>query len=102
MINKGYHIKAAPKWPGCVEDGIAWIRSARKIVIHERCKHMIDEARNYSYKIDKLTGDILPQVQKGWDHGWDALRYGATPFIVGDQDYSETVIFDDQVNISPV
>ncbi|KKL55428.1 hypothetical protein LCGC14_2255520 [marine sediment metagenome] len=47
MINKGYHIKAAPKWPGCVEDGITWIRSARKIVIHERCKHMIDEARNY-------------------------------------------------------
>ncbi len=100
MINKGYHVKSAPKWPGCVEDGIAWIRSCRNIVIHERCKHMIDEARNYSYKIDKLTGDILPQVQKGWDHGWDSIRYGATPFIHGVEDYGETLVYDDQTDIS--
>ena len=102
MINKGFTIKAAPKWPGCVEDGITWMRSAKRIVIHERCKHYIDESRNYSYKVDKLTGDILPQVQKGWDHGIDATRYGATPFIFGSEDYGEAFIYDETVNISAI
>lgn len=102
MIKAGFACEGAPKWPGCVEDGITWIRSCRKIVIHSRCKHVQDDARNYSYKTDKLTGDILPQIVKKWDDTWDALRYGATPFIVGDQDYGELVEYDDPVNISPI
>ncbi len=102
MINLGFSIVGAPKWPGCVEDGITWIRSARKIVIHERCKHTIDDARNYSYKIDPLTGDVLPIIIKKHDDTWDAIRYGATPFIHGVENYGETVIFDEHVNISPV
>ena len=102
MIKAGFAVEGAPKWPGCVEDGITWIRSCRKIVIHSRCKHAQDDARNYSYKTDKLTGDILPQIVKKWDDTWDAIRYGATPFIVGDQDYGELVEYDDPVSISPI
>lgn len=68
MVNHGFKVISAPKWPGCVEDGISWIRSCNKIIIHDRCIHMADEARNYSYKIDKLTGDILPDVVQLWDH----------------------------------
>lgn len=102
MIKAGFAVEAAPKWPGCVEDGITWIRSCRKIVIHSRCKHAHDDARNYSYKTDKLTGDILPQIVKKWDDTWDAIRYGATPFIVGDDNYGETIQYEDQVNISPI
>lgn len=74
-------IEGAPKWAGSVEDGIAWLRQHERIVIHPRCKHTADEARHYSYKLDKQTGDVLPQIADAHNHCWDAIRYGAQPLI---------------------
>lgn len=74
-------IIAADKWKGSVEDGIQFLRTFRKIVIHPRCTHMLDEARLYSYKVDKLTGDTLPDIVDAHNHGWDSVRYGADPLI---------------------
>ena len=100
MRAQGFNIEGAPKWKGCVEDGITWIRSCRKIVIHDRCTHMVDEAKNYTYKIDKLTGDVLPMVEKGFDHGWDSIRYGASEFIYGEE-VDEIYEYDEPNQISP-
>lgn len=52
--------KPAEKWQGSVEDGIEYLRSFNRIVIHPRCKHTADEFRLYSYKTDRLTNEILP------------------------------------------
>ena len=46
------------------------------IHIHARCKYFAQEARLYKYKVDRITGDVLPIIVKAWDHGPDALRYG--------------------------
>lgn len=81
MRNEGWKIGPADKWPGSVEDGIQHLRSYEEIVIHPRCTHAIDEARLYSYKTDRLTGDVLPDIVKKHDHIWDAVRYGASPMI---------------------
>lgn len=78
---QGFNIEAAEKWPGCVEDGIAHIRGFEQIVIHERCKHMIDEANLYSYKVDAKTGQVLPVVVDKHNHCWDAVRYGLDGYI---------------------
>jgi phage terminase large subunit len=72
---KGFNIKAAEKWPGSVEDGIAYLRSFDKIVIHPRCKHTIDEFKLYSYKTDPRTGEILPIIIDKHNHLNDSLRY---------------------------
>lgn len=77
----GYQIVPCEKWPGSVEDGIAFLRSFERIVIHPRCKHVIQEARLWSYKVDRLTGDVLPKVKDGNDHCWDAIRYALGPMI---------------------
>jgi phage terminase large subunit len=74
-------IEAAPKWSGSVEDGIAHLRSYDRIVIHPRCAHAQEEARLYSYKVDKRTGDILPDVVDAHNHIWDAVRYALAPII---------------------
>lgn len=71
----------ADKWKGSVEDGIAHLRQYEEIVIHERCRHAQDEARLYSYKIDKRTGDILPKIEDAHNHIWDAVRYALAPLI---------------------
>jgi phage terminase large subunit len=81
MRNAGFDVVAAPKWSGSVEDGVAWLRGHEQIVIHPRCRRVAEEARLWSYKTDRLTGDPLPKLADGWDHYWDAIRYGAAPMI---------------------
>jgi phage terminase large subunit len=78
----GYRrIQGVEKWKGSVEDGIAHLRSYEQIVIHPSCRHAVDEARHWSYKVDARTGDILPKVQDGSEHIWDAVRYAVSPLI---------------------
>lgn len=74
-------IRAAEGWPGSVEDGIAFLRSFDKIVIHPRCGEVIKEARAYSYKRDRLTGDVLPVIIDAHNHYMDAMRYALEPLI---------------------
>ena len=69
------------KWPGSVEDGIAYLRSFKRIVIHPRCAHLQREARLYSYKIDRNTGDVTTGIVDAHNHGWDAVRYAVAPMI---------------------
>lgn len=71
----------APKWQGSVDDGIRFLRSFKEIVIHPRCKATINEARLYSYKVDRLTGDVLAVLVDANNHYIDALRYSVSPLI---------------------
>jgi phage terminase large subunit len=73
----------ADKWAGSVEDGIRYLRSFREIVIHPRCVALIGEMRLYSYKVDRMTGDILAVIVDANNHTIDALRYAVTPMIKG-------------------
>jgi phage terminase large subunit len=77
----GLNVVPADKWQGSVEDGITYIRTFDQIVIHPRCKPVIHEALNYKYKVDRLSGDILPIVVDKDNHYWDATRYALGPMI---------------------
>jgi len=72
---RGFDISAAKKWAGSVEDGLTYLRSYRKIYIHARCKHTAEEARLYSYKVDKQTEEVTPIVVDAHNHCIDAIRY---------------------------
>lgn len=82
MKRRGFRISGAKKWSGCVEDGIEYLKSL-DIVIHPRCRHTIDEFAHYSYKVDKVTQDVLPVVVDAWNHCIDALRYSQDGLIKG-------------------
>lgn len=69
------------KWKGSVEDGIAHLRSYSEIIIHPRCTSVLQEARMYSYKVDRLTGDVLTEVVDRHNHYIDAIRYALGPII---------------------
>ena len=81
MRRAGFNISAAEKWSGSVEDGIAFLRSFEKIVIHERCKHAAEEARLYKYKVDARTGEVLPVIVDASNHCVDSLRYALSKLI---------------------
>jgi len=77
----GFSIEGVEKWKGSVEDGVAFIRSFKEIVIHPRCKHTIKEFKTYAYKIDRLTKEILPDIVDANNHHIDAIRYGLSKVI---------------------
>jgi phage terminase large subunit len=81
VARKGFQIRAAEKWPGCVEDGIAHLRAFESIVIHERCQHTSKEFALYSYKTDSKSGDVLPVIIDKHNHCIDALRYSLNGYI---------------------
>jgi len=73
--------RSAEKWPGSVDDGIAYLRSFTRIVIDPSCRHLIDECGTYSFKTDRLTGVPLPEPEDKNNHLIDALRYALSPLI---------------------
>ncbi len=81
LRKRGLKVESAPKWQGSVEDGITFLRSFEKIVIHPQCTRAISEARLWRYKVDPRTGDVLPELQDGHEHVWDAVRYALAPLI---------------------
>lgn len=83
VARHGYNIEGATKWENSVVDGIEYLKSFKKIIIHERCTNILQEFQNYSYKIDRQTKEILPKVNDtaGWDHGIDAVRYALVNYI---------------------
>jgi phage terminase large subunit len=68
------NITAAVKGPGSVEEGVEFLKGY-DIVVHPRCKHVIDELTLYSYEVDKQTGDVLPKLADKKNHTIDSLRY---------------------------
>jgi phage terminase large subunit len=73
--------RSVEKWAGSVADGIAFLRSFARIVIDPSCKHLIDEARNYCFKQDRLSGAPLPVPEDKNNHCIDALRYALSDLI---------------------
>lgn len=68
------NIRPAIKGARSVEEGVEFLKSF-DIVVHPRCRHMIDELTMYSFKLDPHTGDVLPVLADKDNHMIDALRY---------------------------
>lgn len=67
-------IYPAIKGKDSVYEGVEWLKTY-DIVVHPRCKHMIDELTMYSYKVDKETEKILPVLVDASNDLVDSLRY---------------------------
>ncbi len=81
MQRQGFRIEGAEKWKGSVEDGIEYMRSFDRIYIHPRCKKTIEEFMKYSYKVDRITQEILPVIVDDWNHYIDLIRYSLGDYI---------------------
>ena len=76
-----FRVKGVEKGKGSVEDGIEFIKSFKKVYIHPRCKQTLFEFREYAYKKDRLTDEVLPIVVDANNHYIDALRYALEPIM---------------------
>lgn len=62
------------KGAGSLEDGVEFLKGF-DIVVHPRCRHVIDELTFYRWKIDKDTEAITNVLEDKKNHTIDALRY---------------------------
>lgn len=67
-------IVAAVKGPNSVEEGVTFLQSC-DIVVHPDCRHVVDELTLYSYKTDKKSGQVLPELEDKKNHTIDSVRY---------------------------
>jgi phage terminase large subunit len=74
MRRQGFKIMPAIKGQGSIEDGIEFLKSF-DIIVHPRCKAVIEELTLYSFKVDEHSGEILPVLEDKNNHTIDALRY---------------------------
>jgi phage terminase large subunit len=82
LHKKGYEVSSVGG-KSSIEAGIEFLRSFDKIIIHESLKELINEAKNWKYKIDPRTGDITPIIIDKHNHGWDSIRYALKKLIAG-------------------
>lgn len=80
-------IVSCEKGKGSVEDGVEFIKSFTQVVIHPRCEATISEFHNYSYKVDRHSGDIMPVIKDEHNHAIDALRYALEPIMKSRQNF---------------
>ena len=73
------NLKGEPKLK--IEDGIQFMKSFKRIIIHPDCKETAKEFRLYSYKVDKRSGDVLTEIQDKHNHYLDSIRYALYPII---------------------
>lgn len=69
-------IVGVEKGKGSVEDGIEFIKSFAMVVIHPRCQETAREFQRYSYKVDRLSGDVTKVILDKFNHYIDSIRYG--------------------------
>ena len=81
-------IEGVKKWQGSVEDGVEFIRGLERVYIHPDCPATAREFRLYSYKVYRLSGDILPVIVDANNHFIDAIRYGLNPMIQNASTYT--------------
>lgn len=67
-------LRPAVKGKDSVKEGVIFLQNY-DIVVHPRCVHTIDELTMYSYKVDKRTDLVSPELEDKKNHVIDSLRY---------------------------
>lgn len=75
MKRRGLSIKGVEKGKGSIEDGIDYIKTFDRIIVHENCRHTMEELTLYSFEVDNRSGDITNKIVDAHNHCIDALRY---------------------------
>lgn len=75
-------VRSCKKWTRCVEDGIEYMRSFKKIVIHPDCVKTAQEFDLYSYKVDRQTEEVMRDIVDKHNHYIDGIRYSLEPHII--------------------
>ncbi len=64
-----------------INNGIDFLQEFR-IIIHPRCSNFLMEISNYTWSVDKKTGNKINVPIDDFNHLMDAMRYAFEPIIL--------------------
>ena len=74
LVSYGINVIGSQKGPGSVNQGIQYVQD-QTIYYTKRSIHIKEEQENYSWKINKNTGETINTPIDMWNHICDAGRY---------------------------
>lgn len=80
-------IHACQKWSGSIIEGIQFLKSFKKIIVHPSASGVIDNLRLYSNKVDLRNDKVLNEPKDANNDYIDALRYAFDRMIKKDGSY---------------
>lgn len=69
------------KEPGCVQYRIRWLQHRKIVIDPDRCPESAREFRNYSYVVDRKSGEVTSELPDADNHTIDALAYALDRLI---------------------
>ena len=72
---EGLRAEACAKGAGSVKAGLMFLQD-HLIIVHPKCKNLINELENFSYVKSKQTGEWTEDTTHEYSHAIDGLRYG--------------------------
>ena len=81
-LSGGWRVRHATKRAGSVAQGVRWLKGC-VLTASPKCPNTARELRDYSYKVDKMSEEVLDEFAlRQSDHAIDALRYALEPVMV--------------------
>ena len=74
LRSQGFNIRGAKRGADSVYEGVRFLQT-HEIIVHPECERTITELGLYRYKLDTLSGDVLPELHDKNNHTIDSLRY---------------------------
>ena len=74
LRKQGFNIRGAKRGADSIFEGIKFLQT-HEIIVHPDCEQTISELGLFRYKLDTLTGDVLPELHDKNNHVIDGLRY---------------------------
>lgn len=71
---EGIRAEASKKGSGSVKAGLMFLQD-HLIIVHPKCKNLINELENFSYIKSKVTGEWTEDTTHEFSHAIDGLRY---------------------------
>lgn len=75
LVDMGIKAKKCHKFPNCVEYRVKWLQHRRIVIDPARTPESAREFQNYSYMVDRKSGEILSALPDADNHTIDACAY---------------------------
>lgn len=77
----GLKVSKCRKFPGCVQYRVKWLQHRRIVIDPDRTPVAAKEFQNYSYVVDRKTGEITSELPDKDNHCIDACAYALDRLI---------------------
>ena len=81
VVGRGLRVRACHKEPGAVQYRVKWLQHRKIVIDPKRTPNAAREFQNYTYEVDRKTGEVLSRLPDKDNHCVDACAYALNNLI---------------------